>query len=208
MFAVCLTTILFIGPLGGLLAGQKQKPDAVASQTSIQETAQELGPPAPSEDAPVVSDPGILGSGTRALGATILVLALIWMTTVLLKRYMPHRFGPLGHKRRIQVLETVPIGDKRSLTLVRIDGEGLLLASTPGSVSLLKEIKLEQASEQTPQSANPKERLKTSQSGTDLQTSQKFSDTLADELRHANSSKPEPLAAFSRLRRELEAQTS
>ena len=58
----------------------------------------------------------------------------------MLKRYMPHRFGPLGHTRQIQVLESVPLGEKRMLTLVEVAGQRLLLASSPGSVSLLKEL--------------------------------------------------------------------
>ncbi|HEX4998889.1 MAG TPA: flagellar biosynthetic protein FliO [Terriglobia bacterium] len=95
----------------------------------------------PDDDTMNEAEAGGMGLGARATGALIVVLALIWISVVLLKKYMPHRFGAIGQKRRIQVLETVPVGEKRALTLIRIDDEELLLASTPGSFSLLKEIR-------------------------------------------------------------------
>jgi len=75
----------------------------------------------------------------RAVGATIFIVGLILSATVLLKRYMPDRFGPLGRTKQIQVLESVALGEKRVLTLVEICGSRLLLASSPTSVSLIKE---------------------------------------------------------------------
>jgi len=79
-------------------------------------------------------------SAAKAIGATVFVVAMILGAMIFLKRYMPHRFGPLGHSRQIQVLESVPLGEKRMLTLVEVGGQRLLLASSPGNVSLLKEL--------------------------------------------------------------------
>jgi flagellar biosynthetic protein FliO len=157
-----------------------------------------------SEDIALDEDAGFTGSGARALGAMIVVLAMIWISMMLLKRYMPHRFGPIGHKRRIHVLETVPIGDKRSLTLIRIDGEGLLLASTPTSVSLIKEVRIDE-SEKTTQREMP-EGSGISQSPDSVPGPvRKFSDTLAEELRLSSASIESSLAEFTRLRRQIEA---
>ncbi len=79
-------------------------------------------------------------SAAKAIGATVFIIGLILGAMTLLKRYMPYRFGPLGHTRQIQVLESVPIGEKRMLTLVEVGGQRLLLASSPGNVTLLKEL--------------------------------------------------------------------
>jgi flagellar biosynthetic protein FliO len=129
----------------------------------------------------------------------IFILALILISVILLKRYMPHRFGPLGHKRRIQVLETVPIGEKRSLTLVEFDGASLLLASTPGGVSLLKEahaVRDDRPAVSEGDSLKPKASEKVG----------RFADTLNAEVR-ASMDVPRPtvLSRLSRLREELEA---
>jgi flagellar biogenesis protein FliO len=88
---------------------------------------------------PVVDPNEALWSGAKTLGATLLVIALILATAVLLKRHMPHHFGGLGKKKRIHILESVGLGEKRSLTLVEIDGLHLLLASSGNNVSLIKE---------------------------------------------------------------------
>jgi flagellar biosynthetic protein FliO len=145
------------------------------------------------------------GYGIRAVGALIVVLGAIWFAMILLKRYMPHRFGPLGQKRRIQVLETVPIGEKRTLTLVRIDNEELLLASTPGSLSLLKEIRLERSTDTLVQEQNPavgvREAFEGSVRGSE---SQKFEEVLADQVQSAQPTSG-PLSRLTFLRQELEA---
>ena len=205
--------VLLMGPLTGLVGGPIEKTGMIAaeppSMRAAPQEASEVVQSAPifgSEEIPVNEEPGVAGSGARAIGAMIVVLAMIWISMVLLKRYMPHRFGPLGHKRRIHVLETVPIGDKRSLTLIQIDGEGLLLASTPTSVSLIKEVRIDE-SEKTTQRETP--------TGSGIAPSapadsvpgplQKFSDTLAEEIRLSNASIENSLAEFARLRRQIEA---
>jgi flagellar biogenesis protein FliO len=75
----------------------------------------------------------------RPIGATLFIVAIILTGAVLLKRYMPNSFGSLRTPKRIHVLESVTIGEKRTLTLVEIDHSTLLLASSPTVVSLIKE---------------------------------------------------------------------
>ena len=109
-------------------------------------------PPAPPEppqqSGPAVNGPASelqsdrndpLWSGMKALGGTLFIITLILFGSILLKRYMPHRFGPLGHRKRIHVLESVPLGEKRNLSLVQIGGSSLLLASSPTNICLIKE---------------------------------------------------------------------
>jgi flagellar biosynthetic protein FliO len=207
LFVFPLALVVFTGPLAGLGTGLVKTSSRV-ERASTKPLPQEepLTSMPVVEEAPLNEEPGLFGPGARAVGAMIVVLSLIWITMVLLKRYMPHRFGPLGHKRRIQVLETVPIGDKRSLTLVRIDDEDLLLASTPASVSLIKQVRL--ASTETTTYRSAPGSLVTPEPSTQptpLETTQKFSETLADEIRLSNLSIEGSLAGFARLRQELEA---
>jgi flagellar biosynthetic protein FliO len=91
---------------------------------------------------PASSDGESQLSVTKTLGSILIVLALILVFAFSLKRYMPHRFGTGGKRRFIHILENVSLGEKRSLTLVRIDQEHLLLANTPANIFLIKEINL------------------------------------------------------------------
>lgn len=81
-------------------------------------------------------------SVAKTLGSVLFVLTLILVLAFCLRCYVPHRFGSGGKRRFIQILENVSLGEKRSLTLIRIDQENLLLATTSTSISLIKEIAL------------------------------------------------------------------
>jgi flagellar biosynthetic protein FliO len=80
---------------------------------------------------------------TKLSGSILFVLALVLALAVFVKRYLPGCFGAAGRRTIIQIVETVSLGEKRSLILVRIEHENLLLASTPTSVSLIKAIGLD-----------------------------------------------------------------
>jgi flagellar biosynthetic protein FliO len=120
-------------------------------------------------------------SVAKTLGSILFVLALILVIAFCLKRYMPYRFGTGGKKRFIQILENVSLGEKRSLTLIRIDQENLLLASTSTSISLIKKIDLRPPVESTEDEhtinrskRNPAERI-----------------GLASEIEHATGTQPD-----------------
>jgi flagellar biogenesis protein FliO len=159
-----------------------------------------------SEESLAEAEAGSMGYGIRAAGATIVVLGLIWMTMLLLKRYMPHRFGPLGQKRRIHVLETVTIGEKRTLALVRVDNEELLLAGTPGSLSLLKELRREVQSDTPAQqeSRSAEARQTSDSSSRSGDAGLRFEEVLADEVQAVPQASG-PLSRLTLLRQKLEA---
>jgi flagellar biosynthetic protein FliO len=171
------------------LHGPRLLPAAAVLQAPVEESQQAQG----SGEFASPEQSTALWTGSRAAGATIFILALILTTMALLKRYMPHRFGPLGHRRRIHVLETVPIGDKRSLVLVQIDGRGLLLATTPSSVSLLREVQADPHPSSAPE-AEPKGGKGPG-----------FKEALAAEMAGTVPGQASPLERISLIREELEA---
>ena len=71
--------------------------------------------------------------------ATLLVLGLVAALAWLVRR------GPLAHlaaKGKLVSIETaVPIGDRRSLVIVSVEGRRLLLGMTPTSISLVTELR-------------------------------------------------------------------
>jgi len=194
--------------------GVEETPEAVAmaeAEQGVRAPAAETLSEQPVAAAPVSeeslaeAETGSMGGyGIRAAGALILVLAVIWMGMVLLKRFMPHRFGPLGQKRRIQVLETVPIGEKRTLTLVRIDNEELLLASAPGSLSLLKEIRRDRGTDAVALVQEPPQAVKAEIAPRTTAADQQFEEVLADQVQSAKPAEG-PLSRLTFLRQELEA---
>jgi flagellar protein FliO/FliZ len=85
--------------------------------------------------------PQLVGEGelTRGIAAVGVVLALLALGAWALRR---GTFGPLNRKARglIRVETTVPLGERRSLMVVSVEGRRLLLGLTPVQVSLVTEL--------------------------------------------------------------------
>jgi flagellar biogenesis protein FliO len=135
---VMITALIIVQPQ----PSQGQEP---ASGRTIDEVVTERAKSPTPAAAPTyarlpVVDPGdAVWSGAKTLGAALFVVAFVLASAVLLRRHLPYPFGNLAKKKRIHILESVGLGEKRSLTLVEIDGLHLLLASSGNNVSLIKE---------------------------------------------------------------------
>lgn len=105
-------------------------------------------PPGPSEkelQAPLVledgkstpqavADPG--PSAWRALGSTVLVLGLAGAALWALRRYGMKKLPGSGGGR-LRVEETLALGDRRYVAILRAEDERFLIALAPGGISLL-----------------------------------------------------------------------
>ncbi len=80
-------------------------------------------------------DSGI--SVIKTLGAVGLVICLILGGSILFRRFAPQYISKRPNERLLKLVETLPIGDKRSILLVQAGNRRLLLAGTPGRVILL-----------------------------------------------------------------------
>ena len=80
-----------------------------------------------------------IGIGIRGLAAVFLVLALVAAFAWLLRKGV---FGPLGRRGPLAItVETAaPLGERRSVVIVAVEGRRLLLGLAPGQVSLLTEL--------------------------------------------------------------------
>ena len=83
---------------------------------------------------------GVFGGGMKAFGSLLLVLSIIFAIAFILRRYLPGYFGISEDRRLVRVVETVSLGDKRNLTLVRVGSDRLLLGCTANSISVLEKI--------------------------------------------------------------------
>jgi flagellar protein FliO/FliZ len=97
---------------------------------------------APDPAAPFSPD---MSAGIRSLAAVAVVLALVALFAWLLRRGV---FGPLGRRgASVVTVETaVPLGERRSLVVVAVEGRRLLIGLAPGQVSMLTELQAGPAS--------------------------------------------------------------
>lgn len=78
------------------------------------------------------------GIGFQSFFAVLVVLGLVALLAWLLRR---GTFGALRPGSRSITVETaVPLGERRSLVIVAVEGRRLLLGMTPGQISMVTEL--------------------------------------------------------------------
>jgi flagellar protein FliO/FliZ len=73
----------------------------------------------------------------RTGGALIFVLSAIIGVFFLLRRIAPERFGKPAKDKLIKAVDSMALGDRRSIMIVEVEGEKYLLGATPQSIALL-----------------------------------------------------------------------
>ncbi len=130
--------VLAARPISGEVAADDAAPVSSKSMDLAADSKPGLSfPSAVSAEMPFRGDTELFSSATRATGSVVLLVGLILVGTFLLKRYWPGRFGAVAGERHIEVLETVALGERQSLTLVQVGQSRLLLARTAGTITLL-----------------------------------------------------------------------
>lgn len=95
--------------------------------------------------AALASLPSLAAAAPEVLGASQLLRAALSLALVLgmivLCAWLLRRFGGprLATSQRLQVLASVPLGQRERLALVDVDGERLLIGVAPGRVELLRD---------------------------------------------------------------------
>jgi flagellar protein FliO/FliZ len=73
----------------------------------------------------------------RTLGGLVLVLTLIAAAFFAAKRFFPQFFIKCSTEKNLKVIETLPMGDRRSIALVQFADRQFLVGSTPHQINLL-----------------------------------------------------------------------
>jgi len=76
----------------------------------------------------------------QMLGSLAVVLGLIYLMTHLSRRWLKGGAGRVGQQGYIRVVETRHMAPKKSLLLVEVAGEYLLLSNCSEGISLIKQI--------------------------------------------------------------------
>lgn len=104
------------------------------AQTSSQ---QELSTPYVSDDGKPTQAVGSEPSALRAFFSMMVVLGLVGGGLWALKKYGPKRLPMGSGGKRLRVEESLPLGDRRFVSIVKADGEEFLLALSPQGITLL-----------------------------------------------------------------------
>ena len=100
------------------------------------------------ERRPVVSEQVLsLGQTTLAL---VGVLVLAGVSLAILRRLIQGRLSLGGRGDGLRTLASLPLGNRRFVTVVEVGGERFLLGITPQSINLIaRDVKLDLASNET-----------------------------------------------------------
>ena len=109
------------------------------------------GPPDPAASGQSVAraeDParaaGTVESGTyllaRTAGGLGLVIGLIVLAYLAVRRYGPKYLRRQGAQGALKVIETLPIGEKRSIALIQVEDKRLLIGNTQQQITLLAQL--------------------------------------------------------------------
>lgn len=101
----------------------------------------------------------------RTVGALLLIVGLVFGAAWSLRRFGGTRFGAAQpNAPPLTVLSTMPLGDRRSLAIVKFGDRTLLLGSTPQNITLIAEEEIQQ-DEELPPARSVAEMLKQNQEG-------------------------------------------
>jgi len=151
-----LTMVLMWGigsAAGNATATAPTETKAVSSRSELSPRETEIESRYGAQESSEYQESGALPILSGA-GAFAFVLCLAALATLLVSYYMKYRRLPaLGKKRempraRVKVLESIPLGQRRFLTLVEADGEVHLLGMTPAQVNYLTKLPGRQGSEE------------------------------------------------------------
>jgi len=88
--------------------------------------------------------PTPLGSIIKMISALIVVLFCVYFGLYFLKRLMNRRGAKGGSASALEVLDTAYVGQKKSISLVRVAGRSVLVGVTDTQISMLTELSAEE----------------------------------------------------------------
>ncbi len=123
-----------------LLVPIEAQPASSASSNSSAKKVDEtvINPePEPTAVVPEVRDSDMQFPVSRTLGGMGLVICLMVVAFFAAKKFAPRYFTKPASERDLQILETLAMGDKRSISVIEVAHTRYLIGSTPHQINLL-----------------------------------------------------------------------
>lgn len=134
---VTLTGLLVMNTAPASANGQdegKQVTQQIGNEKSVQEVNQ-----------PFYSS--ALPSLARMIGALLVVIVCIYLGLYLLKRTTMKRYSKNGGQCMLEVLETVCVAPKKTVSLIKVANKAVLVGMTDNQMSVLTELDADQTAE-------------------------------------------------------------
>ncbi len=116
-----MIVVLFLAPAYGQLTSIPVDQAAAVSTGEIQEVQE------PEMRFPVLRTVG-------GLGLVVCVMIAVYFAA---RKFAPRYFTKLGSERDLKVIETLAMGDRRSISLIKIGDSRFLVGNTPHQINLL-----------------------------------------------------------------------
>ena len=98
-----------------------------------------------SAGAPGTFSGGAIGMSIfKMLSALVVVLVCIYAGIFLLRKFLNRRYNAAGGERILQVMETAYVGQKKTVSLVRVAQKSVLIGVTDNNISVLTELSEEE----------------------------------------------------------------
>lgn len=131
VFAIVMVCLM------GLVMMTTPPPDADASisAATIQSAEQTVSAESPNSFA------GEAGSSiVRMMAALAIVLACIYGSVFLVKRFGPNRAGRSGGKRMLEMMDSISVGPKKMIAIVRVGERAVVVGITDNQMTSLTEL--------------------------------------------------------------------
>jgi flagellar biosynthetic protein FliO len=134
--AIIVSIILFLALIGLLFI----RTDFVTADQNISTLSQSQDAAGEIQESEFGTSVTVFPSLLRIISALVLVIGAIYGGLYLLKRMMGTKYAGAKKFGNLEVLETIHIGPKKTVSLLRVGEKSVLVGSTDGSMSLLSEL--------------------------------------------------------------------
>ncbi len=90
------------------------------------------------------TESGVFGAMVKMVSALVLVLVAVYAGLYLLKRLMNRRHGGVSCEDALEVLKTVYLGPRKTVSLIKVADRSVLVGVTDHQVSMLTELDAEE----------------------------------------------------------------
>ncbi len=118
--------------------------DQFAAGSGIEQDRVEVPPVkqnASDESAVLMKDsPGLTGSVIKMVTALGIVLSLLFAVVFFVKKYLGRKIGLNGQEQKIRVVTSAYLGPRKSIALVEVAGEKIVVGITATNISMLSKV--------------------------------------------------------------------